>query len=256
MAFRLATWTARGVVTLRPATVRTTTAARALTAAAASPKGNGTTAAARASNAARPSLADVPVPADDDAGAVFGKAGLLSEPPVEPYTFPGISQERFPDEIVDILLAPVTAGDVEIKPDGLLYLPEIKYRRILNKAFGPGGWALMPRSQHHLQGDVLSREYALFAHGRFVSQARGEQQVFEKSGIATASEGVKSNALMRCCKDLGIASELWDPIYIQQWKAKFAVERWVEHSRTKAKSRMWRRIDRKFDYPYVERDGQ
>ncbi len=27
---------------------------------------------------------------------------------------------------------------------GLIYLPEIKYRRILNTAFGPGGWGLMP----------------------------------------------------------------------------------------------------------------
>ena len=29
----------------------------------------------------------------------------------------------------------------------LIYLPEVKYRRILNKAFGPGGWALMPRGE-------------------------------------------------------------------------------------------------------------
>lgn len=26
-----------------------------------------------------------------------------------------------------------------------------------------------------------------------------------------AMESAKSNALMRCCKDLGVASELWDP---------------------------------------------
>ena len=30
---------------------------------------------------------------------------------------------------------------------GLLYLPEIKYRRILNESFGPGGWALLPRGE-------------------------------------------------------------------------------------------------------------
>jgi hypothetical protein len=186
--------------------------------------------------------------------AVFGTPAISSEPQVEPYTFPGIAQARFPDDVATVLLAPIDAFDVEIKPDGLLYLPEIKYRRILNKAFGPGAWALMPRSQHHLQGDTLSREYALFVYGRYVSQARGEQQVFEKAGVATASEGVKSNALMRCCKDIGIASELWDPIFIARWKAKYAVERWVEHARTKSKTRMWRRTDRKFDYPYAERD--
>lgn len=51
----------------------------------------------------------------------------------------------------------------------------------------------------------------LFVHliFRLVSVSRGEQDYFDPSGLATASEGAKSNALMRCCKDLGIASELW-----------------------------------------------
>ena len=39
--------------------------------------------------------------------------------------------------------------------------------------------------------------------------ARGEQEFFDPNGVATATEACKSNALMRCCKDLGIASELW-----------------------------------------------
>ena len=44
---------------------------------------------------------------------------------------------------------------------------------------------------------------------RLVAIATGEQEYFDPSGISTAQEGAKSNALMRCCKDLGIASELW-----------------------------------------------
>ena len=44
---------------------------------------------------------------------------------------------------------------------------------------------------------------------RLVAIARGEQEYFDPSGIPTATEGCKSNALMRCSKDLGIASELW-----------------------------------------------
>jgi hypothetical protein len=44
---------------------------------------------------------------------------------------------------------------------------------------------------------------------RLVSVARGEQEYFDPSGVPTATEACKSNALMRCCKDLGIASELW-----------------------------------------------
>lgn len=76
-------------------------------------------------------------------------------------SFHGLSTQPFSREISDILMQPVDMHDIEIKPgkitdimggrnshvylilfsfqDGLLYLPEIKYRRILNKAFGPGG---------------------------------------------------------------------------------------------------------------------
>jgi hypothetical protein len=47
------------------------------------------------------------------------------------------------------------------------------------------------------------------AHTSLVAIARGEQEYFDPSGVPTATEACKSNALMRCCKDLGIASELW-----------------------------------------------
>lgn len=93
--------------------------------------------------------------------------------------------------------------------DGLIYLPEIKYRRILNKAFGPGGWGLAPRTSVQVDSKIVSREYALVCGGRLFSIARGEQEYFDPTGISTATEAAKSNALMRCCKDLGIASELW-----------------------------------------------
>ena len=52
--------------------------------------------------------------------------------------------------------------------DGLIYLPEIKYRRVLNKAFGPGGWGLAPRSETNVGPRVVSREYALVCLGRCV----------------------------------------------------------------------------------------
>lgn len=135
-------------------------------------------------------------------------------------SFHGLSSQPFDEETTKILTAPLDVNDVEIKPglipwlshsdiDGIIYLPEIKYRRILNKAFGPGGWGLAPRSETLVTPKSVSREYALVCHGRLVSVARGEQDYFDAGGVATATEGCKSNALMRCCKDLGIASELW-----------------------------------------------
>jgi len=66
----------------------------------------------------------------------------------------------------------------------------------------------------------------------FVATARGEQEYFDPAGVATASEAAKSNALMRCCKDLGIAHELWSPRWIRNFKAANCVEVWTENAST------------------------
>lgn len=160
-------------------------------------------------------------------------------------------------------------NDIEIKPDGIIYLPEIKYRRILNKAFGPGGWGLAPRGETIVTGKLVTREYGLVCGGRYaimtnptdwrtltadrlVSIARGEQQYFEPDGIPTATEGCKSNALMRCCKDLGIASELWDPRFIRKFMAEMGKEMIVEHMTTKKRRKHYMRKDDELKYPLKE----
>ncbi|KAK9365354.1 mitochondrial genome maintenance MGM101-domain-containing protein [Lipomyces kononenkoae] len=165
-------------------------------------------------------------------------------------SFHGLSVEAFAPEVANILMKEVEPDDVEIKPDGILYLPEIKYRRILNKAFGPGGWGLAPRGETIITPKLVTREYALVCHGRLVSIARGEQEYFDANNISTATEGCKSNALMRCCKDLGIASELWDPRFIRKFKKEQCVEQFVEHVVTKKKRKLWRRKDQSWEYPY------
>jgi len=103
-----------------------------------------------------------------------------------------------------------------------------------------------------------------------VSIARGEQDYFSKDGIPTASEGCKSNAMMRCCKDLGVASELWDPRFVRKFKAERTREVFVEHivSKKKTKSKIifversrahvdliftvWLRKGDPVSYPYAE----
>ncbi|KAL1799919.1 hypothetical protein ACET3X_000261 [Alternaria dauci] len=167
-------------------------------------------------------------------------------------SYHGLGSISFTPEQSDMLLAPVTQDDVEVKPDGIIYLPEIKYRRILNKAFGPGGWGLAPRGESIVTGKLVTREYGLIVQGRLVSIARGEQQYFDADGIPTATEGCKSNALMRCCKDLGIASELWDPRFIREFTNKMTKEVWVEHVSTKKKRKIVLRKDDSARYPYKE----
>lgn len=167
-------------------------------------------------------------------------------------SFAGLGERSFSKDAIDVLMAPVNETDVEIKPDGLIYLPEIKYRRILNKAFGPGGWGMAPRSETNVGQGIVSREWVLICQGRFVATARGEQEFFKPSGVPTASEGAKSNALMRCCKDLGISSELWDPRFIRQFRKKHCVEVWAQDTAGK-KKKLWRRKDDPpFEYPWKE----
>lgn len=165
-------------------------------------------------------------------------------------SFHGLGARPFPEEVTDVLASSIEESEIEIKPDGMIYLPEIKYRRVLNKAFGPGGWGLAPRSETIITPKLITREYALIAHGRLVAVARGEQDYFDVSGIPTATEGCKSNAMMRCCKDLGVASELWDPKFIRKFKKKYAHQVFVEYVPTKRTKSIWMRKDDEVVYPY------
>jgi len=83
-------------------------------------------------------------------------------------SFHGLSSSPFSQEQSAILTGDINQDDVEVKPDGIVYLPEIKYRRILNKAFGPGGWGLAPRGETIVTGKLVTREYGLVAGGRYV----------------------------------------------------------------------------------------
>lgn len=56
---------------------------------------------------------------------------------------------------------------------------------------------------------------------------------------------------MRCCKDLGIASELWDPHFVRWFKKTQMEEVWVEHTVTKKKRTFWyRKGEVDVAYPY------
>lgn len=81
-------------------------------------------------------------------------------------SYHGLSASPFTPEQAAILQQEIEFNDIEIKPDGIIYLPEIKYRRILNRAFGPGGWGLAPRGETIVTGKLVTREYGLVCGGR------------------------------------------------------------------------------------------
>ncbi|KAF3349198.1 Ubiquitin carboxyl-terminal hydrolase 21 [Verticillium dahliae VDG2] len=165
-------------------------------------------------------------------------------------SYHGLSTAAFPPEVAAHLTTPISPADIEVKPDGIIYLPEIKYRRILNAALGPAGWGLVPRGPPVVADRTVTREYALVAQGRFIAQAQGENQFFAAEALPAAVEGCKSNALMRCCKDIGVASELWDPVFIRAFQKQHAEQVWVEHVVTKKKKQLWVKKGLSVGYPY------
>jgi hypothetical protein len=57
---------------------------------------------------------------------------------------------------------------------------------------------------------------------------------------------------MRCCKDLGVASELWDPRFIRKFTAAACKETMVEHATTKKRRKHWMRKDDEVKWPWKE----
>ena len=81
-------------------------------------------------------------------------------------SYHGVSTKPVTKQQFDVLMKPLVESDIEVKPDGIIYLPEIKYRRILNEAFGPMGWGLIPRGEAVIGSNIVTREYALVVDGR------------------------------------------------------------------------------------------
>lgn len=166
-------------------------------------------------------------------------------------TYVGMSERPVSPEQASILNRELPDEDIDIRPDGAIFMSHARLRRRLNEAFRPGGWALRKLTpiQCNEATDkqnkidlVLSAEYGLYAEGRFLSAARGEQK-YQDNGEMTygdAVEGLKSNALSRCCKDLGIALDLWDRQYADRWRQQHCVKVWRSGGGRKPN---WRRAD-------------
>jgi hypothetical protein len=129
-----------------------------------------------------------------------------------------------------ILGAPIDPEYVEIRPDGIVYLPWVHWARTYNAAFGRGAWALVPLSKPIIQDHVLCLHYAMYVQGKFVGEAVGEQ-VYRMGGHslswASATEACASDAITRLGKRLGLNWELWDPRWRLDWIAEYAVQVWI-----------------------------
>lgn len=126
---------------------------------------------------------------------------------------------------------PLDPGDVKIRPDGLLYLPWTWFAKRLNDAVGRLKWGLVPQGSPKGRATGNNTElivwgFWLMIKGIPVSFAYGETSYRTNNNTmsyADAVAGAKSIALARCCKELGMALQLWDPQWIDGWKKEFAV---------------------------------
>ena len=138
--------------------------------------GSGSSSTAASASKTTPKPAGAAAPADQAGTPVPPASGqplpdaeetLANEDAIDwTQSFHGLGTSSFGPEVAAVLQTPLNPDDIEIKPDGIIYLPEIKYRRILNAAFGPGGWGLAPRGQLTVHERLVTREYALIVQGR------------------------------------------------------------------------------------------
>ncbi len=162
----------------------------------------------------------------------------------DPYD--GLGEHAFTQAMRDKLLARVDPETMlDVLPDGAVFMPQVHYRRVLNDTFGPGGWGMLPLGPPIKEGKTVCREYALVVGGKTVAVAIGEQDYYPNGRMtyATALEAAKSNALMRCCKDLGIASEAWDRTFTRDFQQKFCVQAYVRDGDNPKPKIQWRRKD-------------
>lgn len=203
-----------------------------------------------------------------EAQRVKAEAAQLGIDIQSPYV--GLSEQKaFSKEVQDILGRAIDPEEIEIRPDGLIYWPGAFYRERLNEALGQGAWCLVCLERWY--GTVESTMYyraALYCNGVYCAEAIGDADYWPNNpqqSYATAVESAKTNALVRCCKDMGIANELWKPKFSREFVASRCMDVWVEaqadygkNVKKGQKKKLWRlRSSPPIDtYPWLELDGK
>jgi len=173
---------------------------------------------------------------DTATGEVMGEAqpaphALAVVEPQERAAYYGIATVPTTDAELAILLAPPLEADVDFRwadrdmTSALAYVSHIEYRRRLNRAFRPMGWGFrIVRSG--IEGRTVVVHGALYIKGCFAAEAVGDHEYDETNANmswGTAWESAKSESLTRCCKDLGMFSELWDKDYTEPLQAAWVL---------------------------------
>lgn len=131
---------------------------------------------------------------------------------------------EFGEKECKILYEAIDPGELDIRLDGIVYLPWIFAARRLRNAF-PGSWALLPEGKPQISPDnkvmwgfhfIIKKvliDYVISEHPYFPNN--------KKQSYVDAVKSVKSKAFIQACKGIGMFPELWDRKYCAQWKDKY-----------------------------------
>lgn len=131
----------------------------------------------------------------------------------------------FDERIQQILSQDAPDEIIDIKPNGAIYVSHPIYRDILDRAFGIGGWALIPLEAPRIKGDRAIWYGFLKCHGRYIESAYGGCTFVPKNREMNeddAVEGAKSDCLTRCCKVFPLFRNLWNRDFAESWKKEHA----------------------------------
>jgi Mitochondrial genome maintenance MGM101 len=134
-------------------------------------------------------------------------------------------EQGFDARTVEILSEPIDDALVDVKPNGAIFVSHIHYRDRLDRAFGPGGWALIPLAMPKMENNRVVWFGFLKAGGQYIENAMGGCSYIpsnKEMNYDDCIEGAKSDCLARCCKALPMFRECWDRSYGDYWKATFA----------------------------------
>lgn len=136
-------------------------------------------------------------------------------------------EDPFSDKTSAILSEPISDDMVDVRPEGNIYVSHPHYRSRLDRAFGVGGWCLVPLAPPRVDGFRVQYYGFLKAAGRFISDAVGGANYVPKNprdSYDNAVEKAKSDCLVRCCKQLPMFRQCWDKQYADYWLSQYAQE--------------------------------
>ena len=135
------------------------------------------------------------------------------------------------DKEAEGLYAPIDFEAIQVRPDGLIYLPWTFYSKRLRDTFRMQ-WAMVAMGEPRTAGELVIWGFYLSVKGQIVGMpAMGEcryQSSNRTMSWGDAVEGAKSNALMRLCKNLGIGLELWDRDFVAKWRGENCEQKIVD----------------------------